>query len=222
MSDMTPEQAAALREPFPAAAIGKLPKALRRDSSKGDCEVCGGYHGLPAVHLDYVGHAATTDRLLKVDAAWTWEPVAFDADGAPLIRRNGSEAEMWIKLTVRGVTRYGVGTASANSFDLPKQLIGDAIRNAAMRFGVALDLWAKEDLHDIQNPPAEAEPPAPMSSSQQTDMATRTAALSDEQKAELNTWYKAQKLPKLDALSHDQAARVLDKLHVLAGDEEPF
>ena len=32
-------------------------------------------------------------------------------------------------------------------FELEKQLISDAIRNAAMRFGVALDLWAKEDLH---------------------------------------------------------------------------
>jgi hypothetical protein len=28
-----------------------------------------------------------------------------------------------------------------------KEKIGDAIRNAAMRFGVALDLWAKIDLH---------------------------------------------------------------------------
>ncbi len=48
---------------------------------------------------------------------------------------------LWIKLTVCGVTRPGVGDGKT-----AKELIGDAIRNAAMRFGVALDLWAKEDL----------------------------------------------------------------------------
>src|SRR5690606_32615245 len=40
-----------------------------------------------------------------------------------------------------GVTRIGVGDGKS-----AKECIGDAIRNAAMRFGVALDLWAKEAL----------------------------------------------------------------------------
>ncbi len=38
-----------------------------------------------------------------------------------------------------------------------KECIGDAIRNAAMRFGVALDLWSKADRH----PEPEKEPPTP-------------------------------------------------------------
>jgi hypothetical protein len=42
---------------------------------------------------------------------------------------------------VCGVTRIGVGDGKN-----AKERIGDAIRNAAMRFGVALDLWAKENL----------------------------------------------------------------------------
>jgi hypothetical protein len=32
-----------------------------------------------------------------------------------------------------------------------KERIGDALRNAAMRFGAALDLWHKGDLHKDQN-----------------------------------------------------------------------
>ncbi len=127
---MTPEQAAALREPFPPNQIGKLPKA--------------------GTTLDYVGHAAVTDRLLQVDPSWYWEPVAFAEDGAPLIRYDGQNANLWIRLSICGMTRLGVGIVSLKAFELEKQLISDALRNAAMRFGVALDLWSKQDLHDME------------------------------------------------------------------------
>lgn len=140
---MTPEQAAALRAKFPPETIGKLPKPYKKDSPKGTCPECGQYHGLPAMHLDYVGHAAATDRLLQVDPDWTWEPMAIDPHtGVPLIVNGG----LWIRLTVCGVTRIGYG--DGNSI---KEMIGDAIRNAAMRFGVALDLWAKESLVEGQH-----------------------------------------------------------------------
>jgi hypothetical protein len=116
---MKPEEAAALRAPFPPEAIGKIPKG--------------------GALLDYVGHAATTDRLLSVDPDWTWEPPTKDE-----LERLPSGDGMWIKLTVCGVTRYGWGDGKNL-----KEWISDAIRNAAMRFGVALDLWSKEDLrHD--------------------------------------------------------------------------
>lgn len=140
---MTPEAAQALRRPFDADAVGKLPKPTRRDAQKGNCSDCGGYHGLPAVHLDYVGHAAVTDRLLAVDPGWTWEPVAYSDEGLPLF---DSQRNLWIKLTVCGVTRLGVGDGGS-----VKECIGDAIRNAAMRFGVALDLWSKEDLESVKS-----------------------------------------------------------------------
>ena len=152
---MTPEKAAALREPFPPEVIGKLPKPTKADNKKGECRECGGWHGLPAVHLDYVGHAAATDRLLSVDPEWTWRPMALDDAGLPLIR-NG---ELWILLTICGVTRPGVGDGKST-----KEMIGDAIRNAAMRFGVALDLWAKEDLHA-----ASPEPPPELVTAEQAD-----------------------------------------------------
>lgn len=115
---MTTEKATALRRPFPPESVGQLPKG--------------------GVMLDYVGHAAVTDRLLTVDPMWTWEPFALDAEGLPAPDAQGN---LWIRLTVCGVTRIGVGDGKN-----AKERIGDAIRNAAMRFGVALDLWAKENL----------------------------------------------------------------------------
>ncbi len=94
--------------------------------------------------LDYVGHAAVTNRLLMVDPEWTWEPLALDADGLPAQDKAGN---LWIRLTILGVTRIGVGDGKNQ-----KERIGDAIRNAAMRFGVALDLWAKEELEHPEAP----------------------------------------------------------------------
>lgn len=128
---MPPSDLAALRAPFPPEQIGKLPKG--------------------GVQLDYVGHADVTARLLDVDPEWSWEPMAVDPQGLPCLDRFGN---LWIRLTVLGVTRLGVGDGKSM-----KECIGDALRNAAMRFGVALDLWAKGDRnfgpagHDA--PPAE-------------------------------------------------------------------
>lgn len=132
MTEMTPEKAHKLREPFPAAVIGKLPKG--------------------GVMLDYVGHAAVTDRLLQVDPTWSWEPVAYDLNGLPAF---DSQGNLWIRLTICGVTRLGIGDGKS-----AKEAIGDAIRNAAMRFGVALDLWAKEDLAEMHRAPIVTADPA--------------------------------------------------------------
>lgn len=147
-SDLTVELTglALLRAPFKPHQISKLPKPLKKDSPKGKCPECGGYHGLPAIHLDYVGHAALTDRLLDVDPNWNWEPLAFDANGVPFVDKDGG---MWIKLTVLGKTRLGYGDSGGKTgADATKERIGDALRNAAMRFGAALDLWHKGNLHE--------------------------------------------------------------------------
>jgi len=119
---MKQEQQDALRAPFPKEQIQKLPTG--------------------GLQLDYVSHAWVTDRLLQVDPTWNWEPVAFDETGLPRFDENGG---LWIKLTVCGVTRYGYGEpATRDKYDQKKSAIGNAVRNAAMRYGVALDLWAKE------------------------------------------------------------------------------
>lgn len=154
MNAQTKIEPVTMRTPFPAHQISKLPKETRaqideRNSDRTkkvfNCSVCGGHHHKNAVHLDYVGHAALTDRLLDVDTAWNWEPVSFNDDGLPAFDRNGG---LWIRLTVNGVTRLGYGNADGKSGgDAIKEIIGDALRNAAMRFGAALDLWHKGDLH---------------------------------------------------------------------------
>lgn len=145
-----PTGLALLREPFPAHQISKLPKPLKKREEmeklpKAKCAECGGYHQTSSIiHLDYVGHAALTDRLLDADPMWNWEPVADPiAKGLPV-----APGGMWITLTVCGVSRYGFGSADGKSGgDAIKELIGDALRNAAMRFGAALDLWHKGELH---------------------------------------------------------------------------
>jgi len=143
-----------LRRDFDPAAIEKKPKESKRqieerknNQSAGiNCKVCGQFHHKNAVHLDYVGHAAVTGRLLEVDPNWNWEPVAFGSNGLPAIDADGG---LWIRLTILGVSRLGYGSAEIvqnspkSKGDIIKELIGDAIRNAAMRFGVALNLWHK-------------------------------------------------------------------------------
>lgn len=164
-----------LREPFPANLVSKLPKptksqtdSLKAAMAKKDfslgirCKECGGWHHKDVIHLDYVGHAALTSRLLDCDSDWNWEPVAFDPSGKPLIE----DYSMWIRLTVCGVTRLGFGSAEKPNYksegDVIKEIIGDALRNAAMRFGAALDLWHKGDLHpdDADGNAAAKSPPA--------------------------------------------------------------
>lgn len=137
-----------LREPFPANQVGKLPKPYKKDSERGKCQECGGYHGLPAMHLDFVGHAALTDRFLDVDPEWSWRPMGVDQNGLPVLDGNGG---LWIWLTILGVTRPGYGDADSKcGGNAVKEAIGDALRNAGMRFGAALDLWHKGDLHEVE------------------------------------------------------------------------
>ena len=147
-----PTGLALLRQPVDERYIAKLPKptkqqteAVRTDFKNGArCNLCGAWHHPQVVHLDYVGHAATTARLLEADEHWTWEPLAFDASGLPKMDDTGG---LWIKLTVAGQMRFGYGHAdvkpNADAGSRVKEAIGDAIRNAAMRFGWALDLWHK-------------------------------------------------------------------------------
>lgn len=146
---------AKLREPFPPEAISKLPKGKEDKTKRKSCNVCKGYHDPSMFHLDYVGHAALTDRLLTVDPEWNWEPFATDEHGAPLLDRdrNGNVVGLWIRLTVCGMTRPGYGSVEGGKSEAVKELIGDALRNAGMRFGMALDLWHKGDLPEPESDP---------------------------------------------------------------------
>jgi hypothetical protein len=150
---MNPEQAKALRVPFPPEVIGQLPRIFCKACSeankqgggtcgqhnKSRCATCKNNITSAHLHLSYVGHAEVTDRFLQVDTDWTWEPLASDADGLPKFDASGG---LWIKLTIGGVTRLGYGDAAGKrGSDAVKETIGDALRNAGLRFGVAIDLW---------------------------------------------------------------------------------
>jgi hypothetical protein len=162
-----------MREKFPPHQIGKLPKPTRAqtDAVKADfkagirCKECGAWHHPDVIHLDFVGHAALTDRLLDADPMWYWEPLAYTEEGLP---RLDNEGGLWGKLTVCGVTRLGYGNADTKPFAdagaRMKELIGDFLRNSSMRFGAALDLWHKGDLHipDDQPPAGARKDPAPV------------------------------------------------------------
>lgn len=149
-----PEGLELMKVPFPQDQISALPKPSCKleewkSLKRSKCDICGGYHPKEkTIHLDYVGHAALTARLLECDPKWNWEPLAVGEDGYPVIDRNGG---MWIKLTVCGVTRLGYGDAQGKTGgDAMKERIGDALRNASMRFGAALDLWHKGE-HPLFN-----------------------------------------------------------------------
>ena len=109
------------------------------------------------VELKYLGHAATTRALLECDPTWWWEPMAWtieDQPGLPAFTLDdqGRPIGLWIYLHVCGVRRPGYGSCLPGKSDAVKELIGDALRNAAMRFGVGINLWGKD--HPEKDKPA--------------------------------------------------------------------
>lgn len=118
-----------LREPFPPELMGKLPRTASR----------------PA--FDYVGHAAVTDRLNRYAPDWTYTvDEMFNVKSTSVDKKTGEVKDTltcWIRgtMTIGGISRpeYGDG-------DDPKKAVSDFIKRGAMRFGVALDLWSKEEL----------------------------------------------------------------------------
>jgi len=162
---------AALAAPFPEAEIEKLPKAVSKDDKDyGQCVqgsrysadgvFCGKRHAR-SVHLDYVGHAGLTMRLNTVVGPenWDWDSMAHHPSGTPGIIDGG----MWITLTILGVTKKGYGDAQGKTgHNATKETIGDALRNAGMRFGIGTYLWSKSDhaanLHTDPEPEGNTQP----------------------------------------------------------------
>lgn len=118
-----------LRAKFPADLITKVQKR-------------GGMY-------DTVNHAVVTDRLIRHGGDWTYskpEPVTVvGGDGMPHV------VAIVASMTIGGVTRWETGGPErmSNYTQELKESISDFIKRAAMRFGVALDLWSKEDLDGV-------------------------------------------------------------------------
>ena len=94
------------------------------------------------VCLDFVGHADVRARLCEVDPEWTWTPFEFPGTGS-LVLHDGQPVGLWIHLTIGGVSKPGYGSCDKGKAEAMKELIGDAIRNAGLSFGIAWKLWAK-------------------------------------------------------------------------------
>jgi hypothetical protein len=94
------------------------------------------------VCLDFVGHADVRARLCETDPEWTWAPYEFPGTGS-LVLNDGQPVGLWIQLTIGGVSKPGYGSVEKGKTDAMKELIGDAIRNAGLSFGIAWKLWAK-------------------------------------------------------------------------------
>lgn len=230
-----------LRKPFPKELVGKLPRVTCRNCSQGrgscdrhekqKCPVCGAWISTAHIHLDYVGHAAVTDRLLAVDPHWSWEPMTFDGSGLPAFDQYGG---LWIRLSVAGVERIGYGDSQGKTGpNAVKEAIGDALRNAAMRFGVGLDLWAKEDLqaddranglHTNGTGNGRAARPQPPDNAAQAEPASDTPAEPHPKLAKARAAFDAagaaESIDKLRAI-HDEARKQrLLRVVVVHGDDE--
>ena len=99
------------------------------------------------INLAYVSHADITRILIEIDPLWSWQPVAWE-NGRPAIHVENGTATMWATLTLLGKSMLGVGSVRADKQDHEKELVGDFLRNASMRFGIALSLWSKQDWSD--------------------------------------------------------------------------
>lgn len=197
------------------------------------------------IRLDYVGHAEITRILGVIDPAWTWEPLEI-VNGRPAIhvhdgyipRRDRdpipvSMATMWGRLTLCGITRLAVGSVEAHKPDLDKELVSDFLRNAAMRFGVALALWMKDDPAVVT--PLESRRDAPRASESAPNHPSATSGprlASDRQKDTIGRMAQErgyQMTKPLDALTSAEASELIDILKAMPKpskpaktDEEPF
>lgn len=211
----------ALRAPFPEDQLELKPQPLKRnDEKKGRCGEdafasadgmhCGGWHAR-AIHLTYVGHAGITDRLNEVcgEANWSLEPLSYGPDGLPVIR-NG---QLWVKLTIWGITKIEVGDADGRGgYEEGKVIWSDALKRAAMRFGIGTYLWSKSDkakaliertdAEPVQQPAQRSQRSRPAQERPQEDP-WAIAPLRPTGKAAIDAAVRADEVSVLSSLWHD-------------------
>jgi hypothetical protein len=153
----------ALRKPFDPKQIGKLPRKTKTGS---------------VIYLDYVGHAAVVDRLNTVAPDWalTLDRVV-EADGHVLAAVG--------TMTIGGKPMTEVGEPTGqNTYGQELQTaLGNLIRRAAMRFGLGIDLWSKEELHGSEDSAASVTAPGEKTDGAVSGIPTSTAADEPEGRA---------------------------------------
>ena len=109
--------------------------------------------------FSYVGAEDVIQRLLDATAdVYTWEIVRYErVEGTPVLKTNRQTGEKyaadhsayWLvhgRLTLPGLgSRDGIGTQMDETEDAPKAAETDALKRAAVKFGVALHLYREDD-----------------------------------------------------------------------------
>lgn len=175
----------------PAELISKLPKG--------------------GTQLDYMGHADVTLALIQIDPMFDYGWVTKE-DGSMLINKVGDlySLEGWV--TVHGHTRRGVGTCEARKNEYQKELIGDLLRNCAMRFGIATTLWSKAERHEW------GVPQDPVAAKAFDMLRSATGALDADQRARLRSWWSASfgDIPVSADAGTDRIVKAIAQVEVIA------
>lgn len=102
--------------------------------------------------VDYIEWHTVADILDQTAA--NWEHTVKD------IRQIGSIITVTVAITIDGVTREGIGTGAAESEMGIKKAEHDALKRAAVKFGIARDLYKREfdAVSELTRPAAQTEP----------------------------------------------------------------
>jgi hypothetical protein len=124
-STLTLDDIKILRAPFPKERLGVKVQSFSKDRTK-------------AMLVLYLQHTDVQDRLEQVDPAWIFEILSEE--------RHGDSVYVRTRMTLKGVSRENVGEGGD-----PKAAYSDALKRAAMLFGVGRYLydmntvWAQYD-----------------------------------------------------------------------------
>lgn len=122
---------AALKAPIDPARIKQRPGFFNKQTGQ-------------QTTLDYIEWFTAADILDEIYPAWT-NTIDF--------RIIGDKAIAIVGITVCGVTRYGIGCGDASSEMGIKKAEHDGLKRAAVKFGLARELYHKEDDAIEQQPP---------------------------------------------------------------------
>jgi Rad52/22 family double-strand break repair protein len=87
--------------------------------------------------VDYVEWHVVADLLDRICPSWSHEVIS--------IKQIGDFVAVTASITIQGVTRQGVGTGSAYDEMGIKKAEHDALKRAAVKFGIARELYRKEE-----------------------------------------------------------------------------
>lgn len=124
-----------------ARVLDSLSRAVPRDKIK---HRIGWKDGSGRGHeVDYVEWHTVADLLDQICPEWSHQ--------VKHIQQIGDMVAITASISIQGVTRQGVGTGSAYDEKGIKKAEHDALKRAAVKFGIARDLYRKEDEMNTMN-----------------------------------------------------------------------